>query len=89
MEEQRAETTRLLMALIEQRERRQKQLAQMMVNCFAVLSLSLFVCSSLRCIYLFQRDMERAREEESADFWLAQMQRLIDSKPEILIDRVS
>lgn len=33
--------------------------------------------------------MEQQKEDGQADYWLVQYQRLMDQKPQILIDRVS
>jgi hypothetical protein len=32
--------------------------------------------------------MEKQRDDEQTDYWLVQYQRLLDSKPQALIDRV-
>ena len=33
-------------------------------------------------------EMEQAREDDLADYWLAQLQRVLDRKPQSQIDRV-
>ena len=46
---------------------------------------------AVKLIYIFsilQKEMENYKEDEAKDYWLIQFQRLLDSKPSVLVDEV-
>ena len=59
-----------------------------------------FIRSAARQVYVvsyiispifanLQKEMEHYKEDEAKDYWLVQFQRLLDSKPQVLVDDVS
>ena len=58
-----------------------------MAYCFDSTAMYYIVLIMLVIVFC-QGEMEDRREEGQADYWLVQYQRLMDRKPQVLIDRV-
>ena len=74
------------MQLFEERDKREKELKQRLVGILYLFinSTHLKTCN----VCSLQLEMEERRQSDQVDYWLVQYQRLLDSKPQSLVDQV-